>query len=160
LDDRHSKGKFLAVVVKFHVMKLKIEDIPLPAIDRFITNSIFGFSFRYPGRPSIWLEPFLITERTYLVSYLFVVLFKMEKPGKLFTIPKLKYSYHHGWARSPGIISGHPFWRGEVGWIYVLLILASSQGLILSTLELFLSAKCTLMNLVTATLCKLVRKYS
>jgi hypothetical protein len=60
LDDGHGKWKFLTVVVELHIMKLKVEYIPLPTVNRFVTYTIFGFSLRYPGRPSVGLETFLI----------------------------------------------------------------------------------------------------
>jgi hypothetical protein len=61
LNERHCKRDLLTIVVEFHVVKLKVKDIPLSAVDRFIANSIFGFAVRDPRRTTVGLKSFLIS---------------------------------------------------------------------------------------------------
>ena len=60
INELHGDWHFLAVFVKFHVVQLQIEDVPLPAIDRLVSDSVFGFPVRYPRRSSVWLESLLV----------------------------------------------------------------------------------------------------
>ena len=138
-------------------MKFKIKNVPLSTIDWFMSNAIFSFSVWNPRRSSIRLKSFFCSKRQKFVSDLLIVLFEVFKPREVFRIPNYSKKYHHGWALNPGMISGHPFWRGELGGMIELLILAMIQGRRWSKLPL-LSAKWVLMNLVAATFWSSVRK--
>ena len=60
LDHVHNKRHFLTVVVEFHIMKLKVEDVPLPTVDRLVANSIFCFPLGNPRRTAVRLETLLV----------------------------------------------------------------------------------------------------
>lgn len=61
LNERYCKRDLLTIVVEFHIVKLKVKDVPLSAVDRFIADSIFGFAIRDPRRTSVGLKSFLIS---------------------------------------------------------------------------------------------------
>ena len=125
----HSKRNFFTIFIEFHVVKFKIEDIPCSTIHWLMTNSVFCLSIRYPRWPSIGLKSFLTSQCQKLISNFFEVFLKGLEPRKIIGIPKSLKPYHQGWALNPGIISGHPFCKWDLGAIWVLLILARSQGL-------------------------------
>ena len=128
LNHLHSLWYFFTILVKFHVMKLQIKDIPLSTVNWLISYSIFCFTIWDPWRSSIWLKSFFFSERQKFISDIFIIFLEVFEPGEVFCIPKWVKLYHQGWALSPGIISGHPFWRGDWGEMWLLLILERSQG--------------------------------
>lgn len=96
-------------------MELQVEDVPRAAVDGLVAHSVLRLSLGDPGRTAIWLEAFLTTKSQDLVSNFEIVVLEVLQPGKLLSSPKYLFLYHHGFALSPGMISGHPFCSGECG---------------------------------------------
>ena len=85
----HNEWYLLTVVIELHVVQLKVEDVPLPAVDGFVADAVLGLAFGDPRRPSVRLEAFLRSQGEQLVSDLLVVVLEVLQPGKLLSSPSL-----------------------------------------------------------------------
>lgn len=44
VDHLHNEGNLLTIIVKFHVMQLKVENVPHATVNRLISDAILSFS--------------------------------------------------------------------------------------------------------------------
>jgi hypothetical protein len=133
IDHLHDERHLRTVVVELHVVQLQVEDVPHPAVNRLVSNTVLRLTLGNPGRTAVRLESLLTPKRQQLISNLQVVVFEVLQPRKLLSTPNYSIHYHQGCALSLGMMFGQPFCSGEGGGIYDWLILAKIHGRMRST---------------------------